>query len=128
MKKAALIVALSLMALTPGNPVQAAGPVFVEKYEDAVSDKKSNVLLVFGTDWCKYCKYLKKDMDSMNLDDYVVCFVNAQERKDLRSKYKIGSYPTSIIVRDEEEVSRKVGYENKEYMDWLDTNRSPAGK
>lgn len=126
MKKIALVLALSLPAI-PAITL-AAPPVFVEKYEDAVSNKNTNVLVIFGTEWCIHCKHLKKDLKSFNLDDYVVCVVDAQERRELRKEYKLGSYPTSIVIKDGKEVSRKVGYEKNDYMNWLDSNRKPISK
>ena len=118
---------LSFILMAFSTAVFAASPVFMDNYEEAVSSKNKNVLIVFGTDWCGHCVKLKKELNSLNLDDYVVCVVDAEERKDIRKKYSVSSYPTSIIINNEKEVSRKSGYD-KAYKSWLESNRKPFPK
>lgn len=122
-----LIITLAILsAFIPANAAGASEPVFSKKYEEAVAKEDSNVLVIIGTDWCGYCNKLKRDLGSLNLDDYTVCVVDADKRKDLRVKYGVKSYPTSIIVRNNKEVSRNSGYDKEEYEKWLESNRKEA--
>lgn len=89
-------------------------------YEQAL-EKKENVLVIFGTDWCGACKSLKKDLPKLNLN-CDVCVLNAEKRKDLVEKYEIKSYPTSIILKNREVISKKIGYSKKDYKNWLEKN------
>lgn len=111
-----------LLCFGLANVSLSAPPVFENDYEKAV-ESEGKVLVIFGTNWCRYCKYLKKDMDSLNLDNYTVCVIDAEKRKDLIKKHGLNSYPTSIILEQKKESTRKSGYEKKEYQSWLDANR-----
>lgn len=105
----------------------AADAVFVDAYEKAVAREDANVLVVFGTDWCTYCHKLEKDLKSLGLEDYTICVVDADKNKELRKQYGVKSYPTSVIVRNKKEVSRKSGYVRDEYENWLESNRKKSG-
>lgn len=121
MNKVALwfaILAASSAARSSGEP-----PVFVETYEEAMSSEADRVLIVFGAEWCSHCKDLARDMPSMDLDGWVVCKVDAGKRRELVREHKLRSFPTSIVVRKGEELSRMVGYERKSYEAWVDSNR-----
>jgi len=119
MRKAILSVLFSIMS----TACFATPPVFVDSYEEAI-ESNIPVLIVLGTDWCGACQNLKKEMKGLNLNGYVVCIVDLDKRKDLLSKHKVQFYPTSVILKDKKEVSKKVGYSKKaDYQKWLDNNR-----
>ena len=101
-------------------------PIFEENYEKATSHGERNVLIIFGADWCKYCRVLKGDMPKMNLDGYVICIVDVTKNKDLKNSHGVSSLPTSIVMEKGKEVARTVGYSAQQYKDWLDDNRRPA--
>lgn len=105
-----------------------AEPVFVESYEEAVSKEDTKVLVIFGAKWCKYCRILKDDLKSLDLDDYTVCVVDIDVNKDLARKYKAKSLPTSVVLENNKEMSRHVGYEKEGYQAWLNSNREDKGK
>lgn len=89
-------------------------------YEKAI-EKTENVLIIFGTEWCGACKNLKKDLPKLDLN-YDVCIIDADQRKDLALKYEVRSYPTSIILKNKEVVSKKIGYSKKDYINWIEKN------
>lgn len=101
-------------------------PIFEGDYEKAVSHGERNVLVIFGADWCKYCKILKGDMPNMNLDGYVVCVVDVTKNKELKDRHGVSSLPTSIVMDNGKEVARTTGYSAQQYKDWLNSNRRPA--
>lgn len=99
-------------------------PVFIKKYEDAINVSKNKpLLIIFGADWCGACKRLKKEINQFDLTNYVICFVNVDERKDLKNKYNINSYPTSIIIKEEKIIDKTIGYSRSNYENWLGKNR-----
>jgi thiol-disulfide isomerase/thioredoxin len=106
---------------TPTEPVapQDNRPVFVDKYEDAVAIQGKKILLVFGSEWCGYCTVLKRDLKDMKLDGYVVCIVDVDQRPDLKRLYHTSLLPTSVILKEGKEVSRKQGYSKDQYKNWL---------
>ena len=126
MKQFIIILAILGGLSIPEKATIAAEPVFSKKYEDALAQEDSNVLVIFGTEWCGYCNKLKRDINSLGFDDYTVCVVDADTRKDLRDKYGVKSYPTSIIVRNNKEVSRISGYDKEDYEKWLESNRKES--
>jgi thioredoxin-related protein len=85
-------------------------------------DKK--IVIVFGADWCPYCKDLKKDVNNISgFTNYIVCFINTDKEKELVKNFRVRSLPTSIIIdSSEQEIARKTGYKKKDYNDWLEEN------
>lgn len=118
---------LTAMVLTLPQ-ARCAEPVFVESYEEAISKEDARVLVIFGAKWCKYCRILKEDLDSLDLDGYTVCVVDVDSRKDLARKHETKSLPTSLVLENKKEVSRHVGYEKEGYQAWLNSNREDKGK
>lgn len=81
------------------------------------------VLLIFGADWCPYCKVLKKDIGSLDTNKYIVCIIDTDKHSDLVGEFKIKGLPTSIILTaNKQELSRKTGYKKEEYGSWLRNN------
>lgn len=87
---------------------------------------KRNIIIVFGAEWCPYCEVLKSDAKNNKIqpfENYIVCFIDT-DNKDTNQKhlntYRPRSLPTSILVdKDGKELSRKIGYRNKDYISWL---------
>lgn len=98
-------------------------PVLYDDYKTALklSDThKKRLLLIFHTDWCPYCKDLKKDISILyNKQIYIVCFINTEINKDIARQYKIKNLPTSIIIYNNKELSIFKGYNKTSYIDWL---------
>lgn len=122
MKKLAFLSAFIYAALFAGVAF-SEDAIFSDSFEDSIQIKNKNIVVVFGTDWCGHCQNLKRDKNRINFDDYVVCFVDADERRDLARKNSISSYPTSVIFYNGKEVIRKKGYNKKDYQKWIDENR-----
>jgi thiol-disulfide isomerase/thioredoxin len=106
----------------PAPSTPEKGPRFMEKYEDAIARTEGKVLFVFGAEWCQYCVSLKKYLKASAPDGCVVCVVDVDDHKHLKSMYSVRTLPTSIIVERGKEVSRKVGFSKDDYGAWL--NRS----
>jgi len=80
------------------------------------------VLIIFSADWCKHCTILKDDFTNNKLTEisnYVICIVDVDTNKEIKKEFGIKSLPTSIILSNNVEKSRKIGYSNKEYKGWL---------
>lgn len=81
------------------------------------------LILIFGASWCSYCKDLKKDISSIKpFDRAVVCVVDIEKNENLVKKYSIKGLPTSIIIIQDQEKSRKSGYQKHDYETWLNGN------
>lgn len=98
----------------------------LEKAKALASFHKRNIVIVFGAEWCPYCRKLKQDSKSIKqFDKYIVCFLDTDNRNANQAdmnKYKPKNLPTSVIVDKEgKELSRKIGYRNKDYIKWLES-------
>lgn len=87
-----------------------------------------NIVIVFGAEWCPYCVVLKKDASKISqFDNYIVAFLdtdNKEANQQAVNLYRPRSLPTSVVVDvNKKEISRKIGYRNKDYIKWLDTLR-----
>lgn len=79
-------------------------------------------LMIFSADWCGACKNLKKDLPEIDTSDFEIEVVDIDSNPALKTKFKIRSLPTSIILIENEEKSRKIGYDKKEYKKWIKEN------
>jgi thioredoxin-like negative regulator of GroEL len=95
-------------------------------FEDNLSEAKKvaefykkPLLVIFGADWCVYCKSLKQDLAALNyVDKYVVCIVDIEKNSALVKEYKIKGLPTSIIMHNNTLEYLK-GYKKHTYEPWL---------
>lgn len=95
----------------------------LENYEKALNSNK-NALLIFSTEWCGYCTKLKNDLNKIDTSKLTICIIDADENVDLKRLYKVHSYPTSILIKNKKEVSRKTGYSKEDYKRWINRNVS----
>ena len=84
-------------------------------------ETKQNIVIVFSAEWCGYCSSLKKDLiDLAGLENKILCIIDTDSDKKLTRQYKIKNLPTSVLINsNEEELSRRSGYEKKTYEKWL---------
>lgn len=122
MKKLLSILILILSTnLVFANETIVIDNVNIAKQE--AKEKDSKLLLIFGADWCGYCKVLEADVDknlSEFMDGYVVCHVDYDSNRELARKYGVRSIPHSVVLDGEKVLSTKTGYRNFEaYKVWL---------
>lgn len=84
------------------------------------------IIVIFSAEWCPYCVVLKKDASKIpQFDKYIIVFLdtdNKEANQHTINLYHPKSLPTSIVVDiNTKEISRKIGYKNKDYTKWLDT-------
>lgn len=100
----------------------------VISYEDSLlvaKNQNKKVLLFFSADYCGWCHKQKEiilDPEvAENLSDYIVCYVDTVERKDLSTKYKVRSIPSYFVVDSDENIIKKnTGYKDKtDFIKWL---------
>lgn len=105
----------------------ADSPAMVNSLEDAMALSESTkmpVLVIFGADWCGYCKILKKEISSgeMNkeLDNYIICYIDTDKNKDLKKEFNVRSLPDSRIFIDKKETGQYKGYDKNKYKKWIE--------
>lgn len=108
--------------------------IYYDEYDKCIKlseQYNKKLVLVFGAAWCPYCKDLKNDTTKIKqFDNYVVCFIDTDSggNVSLVQKYAIRSLPTSLVISDGEEESRKSGYKYRDYCEWLDNNKNHGEK
>lgn len=83
-------------------------------------------LLVFTREGCAPCRAAKAALaaDSSIAAGYKVTIVDTKADPDLAKRYRIGSVPVFVIVRDGTEIRRKVGFDNARTLEaWLQNKR-----
>ena len=111
--------------------------IWVSDYDEALalSKKENKPLLIYftGSDWCIYCKRLKKDFLNSEefknrVDDDIILYeanfprnkslVNANQKADnyyLKRKFKVNVYPTLVVINSkQQEINRQTGYNLKQ--------------
>jgi thiol-disulfide isomerase/thioredoxin len=92
------------------------------RIEFLVSEQPNKAkLIIFSADWCGPCKAAKKAMQEnvalrRIVDSYEVLEYNFDIAIPMRRKYNVDRVPTFIIVADDEEIKRQVGFNSAEKL------------
>jgi len=83
-------------------------------------------LIDFYADWCGPCKIMEPIFADVKKDyDGKITFkkVDVESNSAEASKYSVMGIPTFVLVKEDKEVSRKVGAMPKDILtNWLDSN------
>ena len=91
----------SMMAVQAAPPFSLARPS--EPHRQAVSENKP-MLLVFGADWCHFCKKLEKETLNSNEmakyinSEFVPIHLDTDKDKKVAEILKVSSLPCSIVL------------------------------
>ena len=87
-----------------------------ESFEKEVLQSEKTVLVDFYADWCGPCKMLAPIIQEIanENENIKVVKVNIDEAQDLAEKYDVMSIPTTVVIKNGQEVDRTVGYVGKE--------------
>ena len=87
-----------------------------KNFEEEVLQSEKTVLVDLYADWCGPCKMLAPVMEEIanENEDIKVVKVNVDEAQDLAVKYDVMSIPTSVVIKNGQEVDRIVGLTGKE--------------
>ena len=93
---------------------------------DFLMDKRPVKLMIFSADWCSPCRAARRAMEENAslkgiVDSYEVVKYDFDKAVPMRRKYKVTKVPTFIIVADDQEVRRQVGFSSvdklKKFLD-----------
>lgn len=77
-------------------------------------------LLVFSASYCSPCKSLKKMLLDNPQEGLNLLQLDIDSNIEVAKQYNVRSVPTSIILVDNEEVSRLTGYKDKDsYLSFI---------
>lgn len=79
---------------------------------DNISNK---TLLIFSADWCKYCQIAKNDINtdprlSETIKKYEIVIWDYDLDKEAVIGYNIKTIPTFIVLENNKETKRQIGY------------------
>ena len=87
----------------------------MKKYDELTNEL---TLVDFYTTWCGPCKMIAPVLEQ--LKDIDVIKVDAEEERDLSTKFQITAVPTLILIKDKQEVARTQGYHDLEELEnWI---------
>ena len=84
-------------------------------FEEEVLNSDKTVLIDFYADWCGPCKAYSPVVESVasENEDIKVVKVNVDDAQDLAIKYQVMSIPTTVVIKNGQEVNRAVGMMSK---------------
>lgn len=88
---------------------------------------KKNYVVMFTAKWCTACPRMKKVLDQLGAEGYIVYFVDTDENKDKAQLFKITTLPTVVVMDNGKEVRRVVGVSTAEAVKEGVKKRSQQG-
>lgn len=97
-----------------GRDMDLSFPFLIKGYNDM--DKQTHydlsevTVLKFYAMWCQPCRIYERVFDKVTRDLNVTNQeVNIDDSPDEANKYSVGQIPLTVVLRDGQEVARKVG-------------------
>lgn len=87
-----------------------------ENFEALVLKSEVPVLIDFNADWCGPCQAQKPALEELEAEsdgNYKIASINIDDEPDLAEKYEITSIPCLVLIKNGEEVDRKIGLQSK---------------
>ena len=84
---------------------------------DTTINSKETALVDFWAPWCGPCKMLGPVFEEAEQeigDKALLAKVNVDNESDLAAQYRVSSIPTIIVFKNGKEVSRSVGFVDKQ--------------
>lgn len=100
----------------------------ITSYKDALVLAKSEnkkIFLYFSGEYCHHCQRQKevfiKDDVVEKLKNYIICYVDLVEDKEIANKYNVRSVPSYFIIDENEKIIKKnTGYkDSSNFLNWL---------
>jgi thioredoxin 1 len=91
-------------------------------FEEKVLKNKTPVLVDFYADWCGPCKMTEPVLEELSQeykDKVDVVKINVDKNSQFAQKYQVMSIPTTILVKNGQEIGRQVGFAGKKVYEDL---------
>jgi thioredoxin 1 len=84
-----------------------------DNYENLVLQAMLPVIVEFGAVWCAPCKRLEPELEKLNevwKDKFMLAHINVDQDPDLAMQYSVMSVPTTILIKNGNEIERFSGF------------------
>jgi len=84
-----------------------------DNFEEQVLKAKKPVIVEFGAVWCAPCKRLEPELEKLKglwVDKIVLAHINVDQDPDVAMQYSVMSVPTTILIKNGEEMERFTGF------------------
>ncbi len=90
-----------------------------ENFQDAL--QKGIVLVDFFATWCGPCKMLHPVLEEvLEEENLTIVKVDIDKNESLAVEYGVMSVPTMILFKDGHEMSKSIGYKDKQtLLNWI---------
>jgi thioredoxin-related protein len=106
------------------------GPLAITTYEEALAEAKRSdrkVLIVFGADWCTWCRKLEGTIKSQEVKKAIAdgniihIHVDTDKRKELARKYSVRGIPAYVLIdKDENTIRSGSGFKDPaNFVNWM---------
>ena len=84
-------------------------------FEEEVLNSDKTVLIDFYADWCGPCKAYSPIVEAVAAEneDIKVVKINVDDAQDIAYKYQVMSIPTTVVIKNGQEINRAVGMMSK---------------
>ena len=84
-------------------------------FEEEVLNSDKTVLIDFYADWCGPCKAYSPIVEAVaeENEDIKVVKINVDNAQDIAIKYQVMSIPTTVVIKNGQEINRAVGMMSK---------------
>ena len=84
-------------------------------FEEEVLNSDKTVLIDFYADWCGPCKAYSPIVEAVasENEDIKVVKINVDNAQEIAYKYQVMSIPTTVVIKNGQEVNRAVGMMSK---------------
>ena len=123
----AALVGISVLLNNVNNPKSNTNTkaeverISINTWNEKVTNETKYVLIDFYADWCGPCRMLSPLIEEVASDsnyskDFAFYKVNVDYDSQLATNYSVQYLPTLVIFKDGKEVTRSVGYLEKEQL------------
>lgn len=92
----------------------------IENFDLTIKNTKDILLVCFSTHWCPPCQVMKETLaqvEAKKISGATIYLVDADDQQELSTRFGVFSIPTTVFLKDGQEVARFVGAKSIETIE-----------